>query len=204
MNKASFLKALGQKLSRFPRGDVEERIAFYEEMIDDRIEEGMTEQEAIAAVGSVDDVAEQIMAELPLSKIVASRVKSTGKLRAWEIALLVLGSPVWVPLVAAGFAVLLSVYAVVWSAVACIYALNLSFAAGTVYSIPCAVQYVHLGKPAGAFFMLGAGIACAGLFIFMGFASVRATKGVVNVTKRFVRWMKSCFVKREESDYAYA
>ena len=204
MNKALFLKALRERLSFFPQDDIEERISFYEEMIDDRIEEGMTEEEAIAAVGSVDEVVGQIMSEIPLSKLVARKVKPKRKLKAWEIVLLILGSPVWVPLVLAAIVALLSVYVVIWSIVICVYAANLSFAAGTVYSIPCAVQYLTMGKPAGAFFALGAGVAFAGFSILMFFASAWITKGVVRLTKKIFVWTKSLFIEKEDSDHARA
>ena len=98
MNKETFLRTLRSKLSYLSRSEVDERLAFYEEMIDDRMEEGMTEEEAVEAVGSVDRIAEQIMTETPLTKLVAGRVKPERNLRAWEIVLLIVGEPLWIPL----------------------------------------------------------------------------------------------------------
>ena len=40
MCKQDFLNALEAKLSGLPKKDIEERLNFYEEIIDDRIEEG--------------------------------------------------------------------------------------------------------------------------------------------------------------------
>ena len=50
MNKTEFLNELKDGLSGLPREDVEERLSFYGEMIDDRVEEGMTEEEAVAGI----------------------------------------------------------------------------------------------------------------------------------------------------------
>ena len=51
MNKTEFLDALRHALGKLPSYEVEQSIAFYAEMIDDRIEDGMSEQEAVAALG---------------------------------------------------------------------------------------------------------------------------------------------------------
>ena len=70
MTKKEFLDALRKRLRGMPKQDVEERLAFYSEMIDDRIEEGCTEEEAVAQLGPVEEIASQIIADIPLVKIV--------------------------------------------------------------------------------------------------------------------------------------
>jgi uncharacterized membrane protein len=47
MTKQEFLDRLAKKI---PKDEREERLAFYSEMIDDRMEEGMTEAEAVASI----------------------------------------------------------------------------------------------------------------------------------------------------------
>ena len=66
MNKQEFLEQLRSRLSGVPAGDVDERLDFYSEMIDDSIEEGLSEEEAVSQVGTVNDVARQIIGEIPL------------------------------------------------------------------------------------------------------------------------------------------
>ena len=105
MNKQEFLEQLKGRLSGLPAADVDERLDFYSEMIDDSIEEGLSEEEAVSQVGTVNDVARQIIGEIPLSKIVKENVKPKRRLRAWEIVLLVLGSPGWVSLLIAAVSV---------------------------------------------------------------------------------------------------
>ena len=61
MNKQDFLKELSRALSGLPREDLEERLAFYSEMIDDRMEDGLSEEEAVADIGSIDEAASQII-----------------------------------------------------------------------------------------------------------------------------------------------
>ena len=67
MNKQEFISALENGLSGLPQNDVAERVAFYSEMLDDKIEEGMSEENAVATLGAVDDVISPIISEYPLS-----------------------------------------------------------------------------------------------------------------------------------------
>ena len=53
MNKTEFSQALRRALGKLPSYEVEQSIAFYEEMIADRMEDGMREEEAVEALGPV-------------------------------------------------------------------------------------------------------------------------------------------------------
>ena len=59
MRKQEFLAKLRKGLSGLPQDDIEERLIFYSEMIEDRKEEGLSEEEAVAAIGSVDEIVAQ-------------------------------------------------------------------------------------------------------------------------------------------------
>ena len=66
MTKAEFLSSLQIKLCGLPSDEVREHVTFYGEMIDDRVEEGLSEEAAVSAIGSVDMIASQIIRQLPL------------------------------------------------------------------------------------------------------------------------------------------
>lgn len=68
MKKQEFLTALWKQLSDLPNDDVERSLDYYSEMIDDRMEAGMSEEDAVAEIGSVEDVAKQIAADAPKGK----------------------------------------------------------------------------------------------------------------------------------------
>ena len=197
MNKDQFLKELRKKLSGLPQEDIEERLAFYSEMIDDRMEEGITEEEAVASLGTVDSVVEQIMSEIPLTKLVKQKVAPKRKMKAWEIVLLVLGAPVWIPLIIAALAVMLSVYIVIWAVVISVYAVDLSAAAGALSGLAGIFVYLRAGNPAGALFSFGAAIAFAGLAILLFFVCKWITKAVVKLTGRIFLGTKRSFVGKE-------
>ena len=197
MNKDQFLEELRKKLSGLPQEDIDERVAFYSEMIDDRMEEDITEEEAVASLGTVDSVGEQTMSEIPLTKLVKQKVKPKGKMKAWEVVLLVLGAPVWIPLIIAALAIALSVYIVIWAVVISVYAVNLSVAAGAASGLAGIFIYLKAGNPAGMLFSFGAAIALAGLTILLFFVCKWITKAVIKLTGRIFLGTKTSFVGKE-------
>ena len=199
MNKSEFLAELGRGLSGLPTDDVAERLAFYGEMIDDRVEDGMTEEEAVASIGNVDEVVSGIVSEIPLAKIVAEKIKPKRTLKAWEIVVICLGFPLWFPLLIAAGAVVFSLYITVWSLIISLWAVEASFVASSLASLALScVYFVKFGALQGAV-LLGAGLFLAGLSIFTFFGCVAATKGILRLTKKAALGIKSLFIGKERT-----
>ena len=199
MTKVRFLLSLHDRLSGLPQDDVEERLSFYSEMIEDRIEEGVSEEQAVAELGSVDEVAAQIVADIPLSKIARAKIKPKRRMKAWEIMLLVLGSPVWLSLLIAAAAVLFALYVVIWAVVVSLWAVFVSLAAAAAIGVPVCIVFALSGRGAAGLAMLGAGIVCAGLAIFLFYGCLAAGKGTLLLTKKIVRGTKNSMIKREDA-----
>ncbi len=199
MRKQEFLCALKKRLSGLPKQDVEERLNFYSEMIDDRMEEGCTEEESVLNTGSIDDIVTQIIADVPFTKIAKERLKPKRQLKAWEVVLLVLGSPLWLTFAIAGFAVIFSLYAVLWAILFVAWAVFVSLVCSVPVGVVEGLIFICQGNGPTGFAMIGIGLACAGVAIFMYFGCKAITKAIILVTKRFAIGIKKCFVKAEES-----
>ncbi len=197
MSKQEFLAQLRKGLSGLPQDDIEERLIFYSEMIEDRKEEGLSEEEAVSAVGTVDEIVTQVVAETPFAKIAKERIKSKRRLSAGEIVLLALGSPVWLSLGIAAFAVILSLYISLWAVIISLWAVFASFAACSIGGVLACVVFIVDGNGASGLAMLSAGIVCAGLAIFMFYGCKAATKGTLILTRKIAIWTKNCFIKKE-------
>ena len=197
MNKRQFLESLRRALTGLPQDDIEERLTFYSEMIDDRVEDGLTEEEAVAEIGTVDEVVAQIMAEIPLSKLVKERVRPKRALRAWEIFLLVLGSPMWVPLLLAGISVIFAMYVAVWSVIISLWAVEVSLAGSALGGAVSAVVSCFQGNAVAGLAMFGVGAFCAGASIFWFFGCRAVTKGILLLTKKMALGLKSLFIGKE-------
>lgn len=197
MDKIDFLYQLQQRLSGLPEDDIQRSIDYYSEIIDDRIEDGMTEEMAVSELGSVDEIAQKIISEIPLTKLIRQRVKPKRSLRAWEVVLLILGAPLWLPLIIAAASVVLSVYVVLWAVVISLYAADLSIASGALAGVAGLVTYLIAGNFPAALLMLGAGIACAGLAMLMFLGCNQVTRGVIALGKLIFVGIKRCFVRKE-------
>ncbi len=197
MNKRDFINLLRTRLSALPQRELDDRLGFYSEMIDDRIEEGLGEEEAVAQIGSVDEIAAQIVADIPFIKIVSEKVRPKRRLTAWEILLLSLGSPIWLSLIVAALSVLLSLWASVWAVVLSLWAGFVSLAAVALGAAVAGIALAFMGHGMTGVALLGGGTACAGLSIFFFFGCVAATKGLLLLTRRLGLALKKCFIKKE-------
>ena len=182
MNKKEFLRALQEKLSALPRADAQERLIFYSEMIDDRMEEGLSEAEAVASLGSVERIAGQILGDIPAGKKTAPA--PTRRMKTWETVLLVLGSPVWIPLLIAALAVVFSLYITVWSVIISFWAVFASLAGCALGLTLGGLGFALLHSRLAGIAMLGAGIFCAGLSLFAFYGCLAVTKGAALLTKK--------------------
>ena len=98
MTKKVFIDEVRAKLKGLSEDEISKALEFYEEAIDDRMEEGLTEDQAVAAVGTPEEVADQILMDMPLGKLVKAKSKPDRKYKVWEIVLIILGFPIWFPL----------------------------------------------------------------------------------------------------------
>lgn len=199
MSKQEFLDQLRKGLSGLPQEDIEERLTFYSEMIDDQMEEGIMEEDAVSRIGSVDTIISQIKADIPLAKLVREIITPKKHLKAWEIVLLTLGSPIWLSLLIAAFAVILSLYASLWSVVISLWAIFGSLIGCAFGGVVAGIVIACSGNALSGIAMLAAGIVCGGLSVFMFYGCKAATKGALALTKKMAIWSKNCFIKKEEA-----
>ncbi len=197
MNRETFLAALRAALAGLPQDDIEERLAFYGEMIDDRMEEGLSQEEAVAEMGPVEDIAAQTLEEIPLAKLVRETITPRRGLRGWEIVLLVLGFPVWFPLLLAAAAVVLALYAVIWILVASLWTVDALLGFNGLGCIATGVASITRGDVLPGIALMGAGLVCAGLAIFLVFGCQAASKGAVRLGRAVARGIKKLFVRKE-------
>lgn len=194
MNKNDFLNRLAAALAGLPQEEIKKTIDYYSEIIDDAVEEGESEQTVIARIGSIDEIAEKIINETPLSKFVKEDVKKHN-ISVPAIILLIVGSPIWLTILIAVCVVLFSLYLTVWSIVASFFAvfaaLVLSGAALLIIT-----PLLLTVRPLKAMLAFGMALLCAGLSVFVFYLSVWSAKMIVRFTIYSVRKIKDIFIKK--------
>ena len=199
MTKQEFIMELRTGLSGLPQKDIEERLTFYSEMIEDRIEDGLSEEQAVLAVGTAKEIIAQTVAEIPLAKIAKERIKSNRRFKAWEIVLLALGSPIWLSLGIALVAVILSVYVSLWSVIISLWAAFVSLVASSFGGVMAGILFSIKDNLLTGIAVCGASIVCLGFSIFMFYGCKAASKGILILTKKIAILIKNRFIKKEEA-----
>ena len=168
MNKTEFIDELYHLLNHLSKAERQQHLDYYEEMIADRMEDGLAEEEAVAALGRPADIAAQILGEAP--------PKPARRFPIWAIVLIVLGSPLWLSLFLAVAAVLVAVIAVVaavyislWAAIAAFYAADLAVLLGFLSGIAGGIFYLTQGISMPAVLFFGGGLVCAGVTVLLFF-----------------------------------
>lgn len=197
MDKKEFLSRLHKGLNGLPKDDIEERLSFYSEMIDDNVEEGLTEEEAVSRIGSVDDIVRQTIEDTPLSRLAKERIRPNKKLSTWEIVLLALGSPVWVSLLISFIAVVFSLYVSLWAVVISLWSVFVSFAAAALGVLIGGVAFAIIGYGTASAALIAACLFCSGLAILSFLGCKDLTKGAAQLTKGIIIWSKNCLMKKE-------
>ena len=194
MRKDEFLNELRNRLVGLPKDDLENRISFYDEMIEDRIDEGKTEEAAVEEVGPVEEVVRQIASETSLVKLVKEKATPKRSLKTWEIILLILGFPLWFPLVLVAFILCLVGYLLIWILVIVTYVVEGSLIVSSLGGIVGFFAYLFNGTM--NLTSLGTAIGCAGAALLFIFACIGATKVTIKLSRNIVIKIKTAFIGR--------
>ncbi len=182
MTKHEFLSALQRRLSSLPADDIEKTLQYYSEMIDDMKESGMSEADAVASLGPIDDIAGSVLSDRPEGEREATPKRERRKLSVIAIILIALGSPVWLSLLAAVLSVVFSVAVSVLSVFIAFYASAVALIAVGATAIVLMFLAFSGGAMAVGVVNLGLGLAGLGfgvlLFIGTYFLTVLTVKGI--------------------------
>ena len=203
MDKFEFITELRAKLWALPEEDKQRSVDYYSEMIDDRMEDGLSEAEAVAAIGDLDEIVQQILCETPRPpaevKKEEEQKKQKRKVSWWETLLLVLGFPVWGSLLIAAAAVIFSVWISLWSVVIALYATAFALAACAI-GLPVAAFSLlwihHYGEGA---VLVGGALICAGSAILIFLLSNLAAKGLAVLTRLIWNGSTGIFRRKERT-----
>lgn len=181
MTKTEYLKKLRHALRQVKAEERNKSLAYFGEVIDDRMEDGVSEQDALAELESVEAAAERIISEARAQ----GQIKPRRSL--WEIALIVLGFPLWFPLMLTIAVVVLTVYGLVWVIIAVLFIVSAALAVSGLAGV-IGLFMLLSSNIAAAFAVLGLGLACAGLGVAVFVPAVYIAKAYAAATP--VMWNK--------------
>jgi len=193
MTRDEFLGRLGELLACLPADQVEETRQFYAEAIADRMEDGMTEEEAVAAMGTPGEAAEATLDELPAVPRAIARTRRRSTALLWVLA--IVGSPVWVPLLAAFAAVAVTVYVCIWALALCVWIVAVALGSAGIAELLFAACGVTIGHFPYALASAGVGLGLVGVALFVGAGAWAVSRQIARLSALWARKAVSPFWK---------
>ncbi len=199
MTKQNFFKELTKELSGLSAADIKNSLEYYSEMIADRVESGMSEDEAIAELGDVREISREIIGNMPMTKVLKSKIKPKRALKVWEIVCIVLGSPIWISLLAVMLSLAITVYAVIWSIYISVLAVDIGALGGGALMAFAAI-FNLTAVPANATVAIGLGICTMGVGIFFLLPTLKLCKVFVKISIAITRGIKIMLVGKDKKN----
>lgn len=201
MTRQEYLDELRAALAELPADEAARACAFYEEMIDDRIEAGLDEQDAVAQMEPPAEAAARILDELPtvpraIAQAQAARRTGCGRAALW--AAVIVGSPLWVSVLVAALAFVLCGVIMLCIPFVMTWTLAVAFLLCTPVAIFAAGCAAFAGSGTVALVDLGIGLGMGGVGLLGLIAALFVTRFFVSLLGRFVRWVVSPFWKMPE------
>ena len=197
--KEIWLKVFEEELSKLPKADRQKAIEFYREMIEDKIEGGMTEEEVVKSLGNPFDVADKILKDNGIKcktvdakekeYVLVEKVKAKKGMPIWLAFILgIVVVPVAFSLFAGWFSVLITFWAtfvaMIASSVGCIIAIFASLIMGFAG---------YTGSPVAIF---GFCVASTGVVMILAVVFWYLAKGMTKATG----WLLNKMARRGEKN----
>jgi len=188
MKKEEFLKELRKSLNQFPDEEVKDIISYYDEMIGDKTEQGISEEKVIESLGDIRLISARIKSDLVDVRLKEPKKNIVKTSNNFFIVLMLCASPALIPLGIAFFAVFFSLFITV-------AALAFSFGATAlsliIALIPGAIiTGTNLGAGA-ALLASGVILILIGVFtlltVAVSFIGVNLLNGVIKFTNKTVK-----------------
>ena len=195
MTKNDFLNELRKGLRGLSKDDIEERVSFYSEMIDDMVEDGKTEEEAIGEIGSVDDVIRTIAGDVPLGKLVKERIKPKRTLTPGIIILIILGFPLWLPLLITAFVLILVACILSWVLVIVAFSVWLSVVTFAIMSLGIYIKGIMGGDQ--LLMYLAMSLVSFGLLVPLFMGALALAKFNIKLNKKMLLSFKTMLIRGE-------
>lgn len=196
MTKKEFLAKGRKALSHLPKEELEERLAFYSEMIDDRMEEGLSETDAVMQILKSEETVAHLFLDESFEEEKDEEKKGMGE--GAKTALIVAGSPLWFALTVAAVVLWISLAATAFSVVVAVWSVFISFAVTAPVSVLGGIVIALFGRPLAGVAMVGVGLICTGLAVFTYYGAKVVGKGGWWLVKKSVAAVKKCFEKKEK------
>ena len=196
MDKNEYLSRLRKKLKRLPPEDINDAMEYYEEYLEDAGPEN--EAAVIAAWGSPDAVASQVLADYAVKQMGKNPSARKGLSTIWIVLLAIFASPLAIPVAAVIAIMVLVLTAVVFIVIACVYITAVSLAAAGAVTFIIGICLLFSSFPTGIFYV-GAGLFAAGAGTAVFVFAVWFSKKAISLIAKMFSGIAGRFFKRRRA-----
>lgn len=200
MTKQEFVSSLRQRLALLSKQELDDRINFYSEIIDDYIEDGLSEEDAVSKLGIIDEVVNEILKDTSIIKLAKNKFKPKRKLDTWVIVLIILGFPIWFTLLVSLLSVVFSLYVSFWSIVISLWGVFVTLIGLGIGGIISGLIFLFTPSSMTGLLLLAVGLVCCGLSVYCYFGVVSLTKLLLKFGKFVILSIKKLFIRKENNN----
>lgn len=191
MTKSTFIDTLRGLLESLNEDECNKFISYYEEIIEDYKESGLTEEEVIKKIGSPQSIAKNILSEEDSININIPSFNS----KILNIILLILGFPLWGSLLLTVVLLILSAYIIIWCIPFTTGVSSIALLTAALFSI-VGSPFMMADVLTVGIVQLGLGIASVGISILLGFITIYLSKKFIVITKQLTFKVFKSFNKK--------
>lgn len=176
MKKQAFINRLNKGIRLIGYRECQDIVKYYSEIIDDKIDEGMDEEDAVESLGSVDKIIAKTLNDNNI--IYVQNNDSRERKNLLIIVIVVLTFPLWIGIIGALLGVLVAFLAVALSGIV-VSLCGLGLLVKSIVMI-CLnnISFIELGS---SFILIGVGNLLTVLFFKFGKWIVKGTKSLVKM-----------------------
>lgn len=178
-----------------PASEVADALEYYAEAIDDRVEQGFSEQQALKEIGSPAQACDAVAETVPVAKRAVAAATATRERKALVGVLLLVGAVFWVPLAFGLLGAAAGVYATIWAAVLVVWAGIGSLLACGLGAVPLACYSASCGALAEGLFSGSGLLALGALGVALIPLGIIASVLLFKASVLFVRWVVHFFLR---------
>ena len=199
MKKLEFIKELRSRLKGYPKDVVDNAVNYYSECIDDAVEDGRTEEGRSGPWAAWTKSSGTPLRMSHSSKLVKNKVKPDHRLNAFGIIILIIGFPLWFPLLMTACAIFFAFYVVLWSLFIAFAATAFGLVAGGLVALIASFPAFGAGIGFGLM-SLGAALLCIGIGMVLIACLPLLVKGVLAIGRGFLLGVKALFIRKGDNE----
>lgn len=178
-----------------PASEVADALEYYAEAIDDRVELGLSERQALEEIGSPAQACDAVAETVPVAKRAVAAATATRERKALIGVLLLVSAVFWVPLAFGLLGAVAGVYVTIWAAVLVVWTGVGSLLACGLGAVPLACYSASCGALAEGLFSGGALLALGALGVMLVPLGIIASVLLFKASVLFVRWVAHFFLR---------